>query len=457
MISSVFKKISLFVVSVSPFIVTVSAQNLANAETVEGPKPTLFVYLERQTILQSDSVKAEIRFSNNADYSLTEANLSFIKPDPETGFLTLECKPKNTQNTKECEPCETQNTNTDCLKLGTIPAHSTLSRTLDLKSKKDVVIRDYKIAFIVDYKWKIIKSGKTVNGQSFIVAEQPLSVKFLGSDSIAGVPLGIATLIVPGLSCLLVLAFLGIPWIKEWPLGEKMLYSVLASIVILTLGNKCLQLYLNPAQAISIDILATSSLLGAGIGLGLSVLYWLGCLGLWGWQQYQAGEEQKLQINPEDDMYTLLAKMICLNKNINSQPKALIRLKNGEQYVGSLSVQQSEQYWLVGWFMIWTPEDLPEEAKKIRDRIASHLKAGKKENLLEAIELARQSNFEITRRESIFCIINNDPPVTTDWEKMQWNQNEVTGSWLSAEPADLPLLQLPQNNSSSPLRRTAET
>jgi hypothetical protein len=434
MISSILKKIGFFVVSVYPFIVTVSAQNLANAETAEGSKPTLFVYLERQIILQSDSVKAEIRFSNNDNYSLTEANLSVIQPS----FLILECA----------------NPNTNCLKLGSIPAHSTVSRTLYLKSEKDVIIRDYNIAFIVDYKWKILKSGKNVNGQSFIVVEQPLGVKFLGSDSIAGVPLGIATLILPGLSCLLVLSLMRISWIPELPLGEKMLYSVLTSIVILTVGNKYLQLSLNPAHTISIDILATSSLLGAGIGLGLGLLYWLGWIGLWGWQQYQVREDQKLQINPEDDIYTLLTKMISLNKNIDSQQKALISLNNGEQHVGSLYVQQGDDYWLVGWFMILPPDDLTEEAKNTRDKIASYLEEKK---LLDAIELARQSNFEITCRESIFCITNNDPPVTNDWEKKTWKQNEVKGSSYSADTEDLPLLQLPQNDISSSLRRTAGT
>jgi hypothetical protein len=415
------KKITLFVLLVLSCITSISVQYLANAQNTETSKPIIFVYFERQTIRQSDSLKAELRLFNNTGYSLNNVVVKFNKPD----FIQVS-QPSNF--TLHCEDrC------IDFLYLGSIQPHSTTSQKFCINTTSEVELGDYNLAFVVEYSW--IEDNKI--RQSFVSAEKPIFVKFFGSDSIAGIPLGIAGLVVPGLSCLLVLSWIKIPLIPELPLGEKLIYSLLVSIPILTIGNIFRS---SSSNIISINILFVLSLIGAIIGGTIGGFYWLV-------KAIKTHRQQQLEIKSEDiypkdgDYYQLLEKAIRLTRKSYSKiPKTEIMTLNDEKYQGTLAGNYSDkEYILIGWFAIESSErinNLPSKyIEKInlffrifiracrRKKIKSCLENGKvlkeirlarclffrkkikscleKGKVLEAIRLAHDCGFKIIGEEKI--------------------------------------------------------
>lgn len=244
------------------------------------------------------------------------------------------------------------------------------------------------------------------------MAEKPIFVKFFGSDSIAGIPLGIAGLIVPGLSCLLVLSWIKIPLIPELPLGEKLIYSLLVSIPILTIGNMFRS---SSSNIISINILFMLSLTGAIIGGIVGGFYWLV-------KAIKTHRQQQLEIKPEDispqddDYYQLLEKVIRLTRKLYSKtPKTIIQTLNDREYKGSLAASYSDdKYILIGWFAIESLEQLNKLPSKYIEKIklffrvfirAYRIKKVKscldKEKVSKANRLARRLFFRIFIRDDL--------------------------------------------------------
>jgi hypothetical protein len=74
------------------------------------------------------------------------------------------------------------------------------------------VVGDFNFLFTFEYEWPQQNSLQ----QSFVVVEKTLKVSLLGSDSVAGIPVGLAGFIVPGLIFWWIVARFNVPWL-QWP------------------------------------------------------------------------------------------------------------------------------------------------------------------------------------------------------------------------------------------------
>ena len=294
------------------------------ASASKSPKPELLVSFSHSAIREDDKVPVSIWVSNESDVSLTALNLWISSP------ATLEWHDVSCDGSLLPDPVQ----------LGGLAAHSVTTRTICLKSKPVVELGSINILFTLRFGWQS-------NGQpreSFTASEKPLTVALLGTDTLGGVPLGIAALVAPGLLFWLVLSAFGATWGPGIALGDKTVYSVLASALILILLSPFP--YFDTRTGLSVWKLVYLASFGAGLGLVAGVTDSL----------VRRARQHNLEaqtVRLGDDDKTALSKLLRLYKK-KSIAKTTVRLKDGKQYVGALGEQRTDLVTLVGWFRVNT-------------------------------------------------------------------------------------------------------
>jgi hypothetical protein len=180
-----------------------------------GPaKPSITVSFERPGLRENDSLKVGIWFSNESDQDFTDVDLVVTDPDPDhiDWFESIDDVPCN-------KPL--------ALQIGPMGAHSIRFVQACLKTRQQVTVGNFNILFTVRYHWKD-KAGKLL--ESSVSTEKPLQVNLLGTESLGGVPLALAGLIVPGLLFWFFVGKLKTSWDIGAGLGDKLIYSVLISV-----------------------------------------------------------------------------------------------------------------------------------------------------------------------------------------------------------------------------------
>jgi hypothetical protein len=181
-------------------------------------------------------------------------------------------------------------------------------------------------------------------------------MSLLGTDNIAGVPLALAGLIVPGLLFWVVVGWFRVPWAKS-ELGEITLYSIPISLLFMVAGR----------WAPAMDV-------GSGIGvvklgclaLGGAVLG--GIVGLVDYMRRRAKQEAEdaLVIADSDDMPELIGKLAARHRYAG--PKTMqVTLKDGRQYAGSWAVRDGGYTYLFGAFYIDSSLVSPELAAELHE------------------------------------------------------------------------------------------
>lgn len=287
----------------------------ANSPTpVAQPSPALTVSFERQSVRQRDCVNVELLMSNDSDVELTNTSLEVSGP---SFFRWFE------------GPCDEDDKETrmafgvkarPTLSVGAIAARSPLKQPVHFHTGASINVGEYNVLFRVLYEWK--KENQTV--RSFVSAEKTVKVNFLGSESVAGIPLALAGFIVPGLIFWLIIKGFGAPWSVD-ALGNQMIYSVMVSIALVMIGAWVG--YGDVSSGISIEKLTT--LAGEGAGLGLVV----------GFTDLMIRRRKRQrQITRGDREFNLLWKILEL-PSANRLEKPVITLKSGEEYSGSLAAR----------------------------------------------------------------------------------------------------------------------
>jgi hypothetical protein len=310
--------------------VSARIQGQSPENSSKAPKPDLLVSLSQSSIRENDEVSAVIWISNGSDISLSSLRLQITSPE------TL----------KWCEDsCNSGATSGD-IALGLLAAHSAISKKLCLKSGSTVLPGNVNLLFTVVFDWK----GKDNSGESFVSVEKPLTVALLGTDTLAGVPLGIAGLVAPGLLFWLIVNAIGASWGPGIALGDKMIYSVLTSAVIMVLLSPFR--YFNMRTGLSIPKLACLAIIGAGLGAFVGGIDWI--------VRYVKRQNLDAQtVNTGDNQSAALGKLLRAYED-KSIAKTVVRLTNGEQYVGSLGQKNSNVVTLAGWFRLHM-QDIPDE------------------------------------------------------------------------------------------------
>ena len=364
-----------------------------SAQGVSAPKPTIYISLERQAIREDDCVPVEIWFSNDDKHELNDVVLQIASPS----FIKLDeksCGAKEQNLVKQ-------------IKLDAGQSPSIYHQTLYLKTGPDITVGDYTLLFTFQYRWKLEKEA----GHSMLSVEKPVKVNFFGSESVAGVPLGLAGLIVPGLFFWLVVRLFGVSWGMETALGDKLIYSVVMSFIFVALASILIRYaswlrYLDVSSGISIAKLIR--LAGTGAAAGAVV----GAVEMWH-RKRREKNEAKARINFDDDDVAMLGKLLKRNPNYNPsrlarlvrkflgreganyRPQTIVQLKGGgDQYIGSLGVKEADLTTLAGWFKITKDKSQPEVVRRLEE-------LERRGYLFDLLEQAKAANFKIEGRNRV--------------------------------------------------------
>jgi hypothetical protein len=377
------------------------------------PKPAIQLSFSKQMIRENDRIEVYVWLANEGDQELTSLSLHVAGPS----FLKWHadnCSGELFQQMRQ---------------LGPIPANNIKSFDLCIESDSTIVMGDFNILFVFEYTWQ--KAGKS--GRAFVMAEKPLKVNLLGSDTVAGVPLVLAGYIIPGLFFWLVLSFYWKPpWSVELALGEKMIYSILVSVGIIVfaglisngaaiLGFERVRNLIDHFDVTTgISIMRLLVLASAGLLLGMVVGKIDASL-----REYK---KQKLRITDANDIHTMIEKLLLLNPEYTAlvkwqpeyRPRTTIQFKSGAQYLCSLYAKSEDAVWLFGWFEIALGPQQPDVISKLKEYDA----AG---DLLGLVRFARKNKINIAGVNLIDQVVNaNVNP--TGQEKMEISNDEIERS-----------------------------
>src|SRR5882724_9868258 len=190
----------------------------------------------------------------------------------------------------------------------------------------------------------------------FVYVEKPLNVALLGTDTLGGVPISIASLIVPGLLFWMAVNFWGASWGPGIALGDKLIYSVLASAVIMVLLSS--SSYFNLKSGLSVWKLFYLALIGAALGFVVGFVDWL-------IRKARKKRKDARTAQYGDDAIVTLGKLLRLHRG-KQIVQVRVRLKDGKQFLGSLGESRADLITLVGWFTINTTGLADDVIKELR-------------------------------------------------------------------------------------------
>jgi hypothetical protein len=406
-----------------------------NAEPVTPPAPSLTISFERQSIRQGDCVNVELLVANNSDSEVVNTSLevagpSFAKWYPDS------CH-ENTNRSESMFGAQAM----PALPLGTIKARSILVRKLHLHTDKTIQVGDYNTLFIVQYQWKM---NQTV-ASSLVTSEKAIKVNFLGSESVAGIPLALAGFIVPGLVFWLIIRLFGASWSVD-ALGNQMIYSVLVSIGLVFAGAWVR--FLDISAGISMERLLRLVVAGLVAGVVVGGVDW-GIRWIRGSRAATRAatlEANRLerQIGLRESEASLLGKLLELPAEAQDN-RPLIRIaESNQQYVGALGARTlfsgpggsgTEMiYSLVGSFSI--------DLSKIGDEaLKARLNQLREAGQMRALVTLAEENHLLRSIEGVQRVDANGELGPSGFTFMQWKNAEVASVAADQESWEQPALR----------------
>jgi hypothetical protein len=394
-----------------------------DAEASQRPRLDVTVSLSRESIREDANVDVRIWVANDSDQDVAAIQSSVVLPS----FITWrEATCDSWPRTKSDGPGDKP------IAWGLLAAHSVTSKNLCLRSGSDVVVGDFNILFTFNYEWQHEKATR----RSFTAVEKKLTVSLFGSDNIAGVPISLAGFIVPGLFFWMVLRLWKVPWIPwdsaDVALGDRLIYSVLVSMLILLVGGK-----FQPTDV--------------GAGVGLWKLFYLALVGAMAgvvvggvdflrrrWntsqEQRQAVEADARSIKLHDDQEALLEKLLTDDAGL-SRPAALVTLKDGSVFGGALARRDTSATGLVGWFDLELDGTSADVGHTVR-----HLVKTRQWN--QALAMAKTHKLTLKVRNSIWKQVGDDREDQT-YVHMTWDSAQVTNVDVHADEGTDDLISLP--------------
>jgi hypothetical protein len=322
---------------------------------------------------ENDQLQAKILISNEWDKPLADVVLRVTAPT----FLSW----------SDTSCAEWKGATQGAANIGTVGANDFREVTVCLKSGSDVLVGDFNVSFTCEYSWPIGQA----RGRSFVTADKTVKSSLLGSDTVAGVPIALAAFIVPGLFFWLVLERFKVPWNVGSALGDKLVYSVVVSIILVWIMSWREQ---DRSGAIGLSRLIYFALVGGLVGAAIGgidrVVRRL--------NQHQRDKQSVLAKAAEpklgEDWQVLLGKLLHHNPYCRN-PLAVVRLEDGTEYRGSLVWETTEVVAIIGWFRV-VKENV---SGGNRDQIIAALEQAARP--IDLFSLAVQYKLEIEARNGI--------------------------------------------------------
>jgi len=371
-------------------------------EPEKAPTPQWTISFERGTLRENDHLPIRIVVSNPSDKALSNVILTWSDLPGEVVMYATAC------DKVIADPTQYQKANQ--VPIGSLPAQSDGKsiEAVDLCLTSQAVTNDdYNLLFTLRYDWTTNQGV----AHGVLTTEKAIKSAFLGTDSLAGVPLALAGFIVPGLLFWLALDWWKTPWRIEGPtLGDKTVYSILVSLLLIAMVSWAprLKADLDITQGLSLRKLEYLALLGAVAGMLVG-----------GFDRWIRHILTGRSLQSANDDITLLIKLLRLNVG-HSQPKTRVTLKNGEVYEGSLGGQSSTTTFLVGWYNFHQDKARQAESKKIAEAIT-------RKDFPRAAELAKQYGFQPGTQDYLHQLGADGVLTQTAAMRMEWENTDVRG------------------------------
>ncbi len=360
--------------------VTLTAQT-KTTQPADPPKPVVTVSFERNAIRENDAIQVWIWFTNEGDQSLSTVTLHINSP-ASINWNASECA----QWTDNTPGLGNQPVN-----IASVGPHQIRPIALCAKSGSNIDVGEFNILFAFDYSW----TNNNIERHSIVTAEKQLKANLFGSDTVAGIPIALASFIVPGLFFWLVLAWFRPSSTNSLALGDKLIYSVLISLPLLLIVN---WLSPNTGTGISFAKLGLYAITGVAAGAVVGVADWLRRLD----KNRKATKAQLVQERNEvkmgDAPEVLLGKLLHAFSGYHN-PRAVLQTADGKRYEGSLAAGTDNAVAIVGWFQL------------DREKITSGNKA---EILTELNEAKRPLDLFKLAQKYTLTIEANDPVKVID-------------------------------------------
>lgn len=403
----------------------------------ESPKPTATVSFERQAVRENDTTAVEVWLNAESEPEITSVALDISSPD----FLEwsdASCSQKLADKHIALEPTGSK---------------STFHKRLCLKSQSDITAGEYNILFVFKYQWNKDKESRTALTSS----EKSLKVNLLGSDSLAGIPLALAGLIVPGFCFLLILRTFKVIGTEG---VDLMVHGVVVSLCFIGLAKLlrgvfagwgwtgCAQKlhYLDASSNVSVDKLIWLAAFGAGLGGLVALAYY----------SYRGVKTRRLlafEIKEGDDDRTVLYKLLRKDARYNHslpvlwlkdlfgsgnedyRPLTVVRVKSGEEFRGTLGVKTGMSAKLIGSFKVVVNGQTD---PKLVDKLRKHKNKGW---LIQVYNLAVKKELAIAGQNETTKLVGSTPTGTGDLIST-WD-DDVTGidfreKGSAYQPLDVP-------------------
>ena len=355
--------------------VTLTAQTTSKQPS-DPPKPVVTVSFERNAIKESDAIQVWVWFTNEGDQSLSKVTLHINSP-ASIDWNASDCARWNDN---------ARGLGNQPVNIGSVGPHEIRPITICAKSGPNIDVGEFNILFAFDYSW----TNNNIERHSIVTAEKQLKANLFGSDTVAGIPIALASFIVPGLFFWFVLAWFRPSSTSALALGDKLIYSVLISLPLLWIVNR---LSPNTGAGISFAKLGVYAITGVAAGAVIGGGDWL-----WRWDKNRRATHAKLvrernEVKIGDAPEVLLGKLLHAFPVYHS-PRAVLQTADGKKYEGSLAAGTDSAVAIVGWFQI------------DREKIAS----GNKAEILTALNGAKRplDLFELAQKYTL-TIEGSDP------------------------------------------------
>lgn len=286
-------------------------------------KPTLAVFLDKSDIRQNDAVRVHFQVSNNSAVSIGAASIAILSPEFEW----------------HCSGCPPDNAPISSVDIGNINPNQSVDKDVWFRTGAKINVGQSNLLFRLETTSDAKPPQKSVS-----LVEKPVSLKLLGTDTLAGIPLALSGLIVPGLCFWLILSWFGVSWSMGLALGDKIIYSILVSLFLLIVDSLLFSADLFSGLSVHNLVIWGASGAAPGVVVGLAHL---AC------RKIKAEKEQAVAIGLLDDAPTIFRKLLVrCSPEPGSKPLYKVSLKNREVYYGSMAYEDTDRTLLVGWYKI---------------------------------------------------------------------------------------------------------
>lgn len=403
--------------------------------TAESPKPSVSISFARQALRENDATPVEVWLNSDVEPKINSVALRISSP----GFLEwydASCQQALNQNHIQLNPVE---------------ASPAFHYKLCLKSQANITAGEYNLLFTFNYQWTKDNKSQT----AFMSVEKPVKVNLLGSDSLAGIPLALAGLIIPGFCFLLVLRaakIIGTDGV------DLMIHGIVASLGFIALAKVLRRFvagwgwtnfaqkleYLDASSNVSIDKLIWLAISGATAGALVVLVYYTN-------SAIQNRRRRSLEIKEGDDNSAILCKLLKRDSRYNRflltlwlkdvfgrgnesyRPLTTVRIKGGSEFTGTLGTKNGTSARLLGSFKVVIADTTDR-------KLAAKLRRYKDKGwLLHVYHLATKKNLTIRPQNEVTNAADRTP---TGSVIQRWD-DDVTGIDFRREgsayqPLDVP-------------------